>query len=215
MGDDAGRPDERPRHAVELDAFAVARRPVSNAEYARFLAATGRESPRFWGDPAFNAPEQPVVAVTWAEANAYCAWLSAATGRIYRLPAEAEWEYAARGGREGLAYPWGTEPPRVDGVSLARVQQSAPATIGMAPANGYGLIDIGFNVHEWCQDWYDAGYYARSPRRNPRGPEQGQRRASRGGAWRHQIKVCRCAARSSLVPDFRYNDYGFRVFADV
>ena len=213
VGDDAGRPDERPRHEVELDGFLAARRPVSNAEYARFLAASGHEPPRFWDDAAFNAAEQPVIAVTWADANAYCAWLSAETGRAQRLPTEAQWERAARGGAEGLAYPWGQEPPVVEGVSLARLPQSAASAIGLAPPNPYGLIDIGFNVHEWCLDWYDPTYYTRSPRFDPRGPETGKRRASRGGAWRHQIKVCRCAARSSLDPGFRYNDYGFRVFA--
>ena len=215
MGDDTGRPDERPRHEVELEGFFAARRPVSNAEYARFLAVTGHEPPRFWSDTAFNAAEQPVVAVSWPDANAYCAWLSLEAGRPCRLPTEAEWERAARGGAEGLVYPWGNEPPLIGGVSLARVPQPATFAIGTAPPNGYGLIDIGFNVHEWCSDWYDAAYYARSPRGNPRGPESGIRRASRGGAWRHQIKVCRCAARSSLDPSFRYNDYGFRVFAST
>jgi len=80
--------------------------------------------------------------------------------------------------------------------------------------NPYGLYDICQNVHEWCSDWYDPGYYAVSPVDNPRGPAHGKRRASRGGAWRHHIKVARCAARSSIPPEFRYADYGFRVAAD-
>ncbi|HWC30728.1 MAG TPA: SUMF1/EgtB/PvdO family nonheme iron enzyme, partial [Dehalococcoidia bacterium] len=73
------------------------------------------------------------------------------------------------------------------------------------------LVDIGFNVHEWCSDWYDAGYYAVSPEQDPQGPPAGERKASRGGAWRHAVKVSRCSARSSIPPDYRYNDYGFRL----
>jgi formylglycine-generating enzyme required for sulfatase activity len=87
--------------------------------------------------------------------------------------------------------------------------------VGLSVPNGYGLLDMGYNVHEWCSDWYDPGYYARSPLDDPRGPATGARRASRGGAWRHQIQVCRNAARSSLDPGFRYNDYGFRVVCAV
>ena len=78
-------------------------------------------------------------------------------------------------------------------------------------SNGYGLFDMAYNVHEWCSDWYGPTYYAVSPGRDPSGPPAGKRRASRGGAWRHQIKYNRCAARSSLDPSFQYNDYGFRV----
>lgn len=215
MGDEHARVDERPRHEVELTAFFAAHEPVTNEEYGVFLASTRHEPPRCWEEPAFRDPRQPVVGVSWADAAAYCTWLSTQIGRLCRLPTEAEWEYAARGGAEGLPYPWGGAPPVVEGVSLARMPQQAPHRVGAAPPNGYGLVDIGFNVHEWCLDWYDPAYYERSPRLNPRGPAQGERRASRGGAWRHQIKVSRCSARSSLPPAFRYNDYGFRVFAEL
>lgn len=215
MGDDGGRPDERPAHRVWVDAFAVARLPVTNAEYAVFLEATGHTPPHFWDDPRFNEPEQPVVAVSWHDAVAYCAWISAQTGRRCRLPTEAEWERAARGGREREAYPWGED---VAGWSadpaLARRRQEQPNPVGLSRPNGFGLLDMGYNVHEWCSDWYAPDYYQHAPERNPRGPEHGTRRASRGGAWRHQIQICRNAARSSLDPGFRYNDYGFRVFAD-
>lgn len=215
MGDDSGRADERPGHSVDLKSFFAARLPVTNAEYACFLLTTGHEPPPYWADPAFNDPAQPVVAVTWFDATDYCAWLSAQKGREYRLPTEAEWERAATGGVEGGSFPWGPELPLVDGIPLAHLRQTAPRPVGTTPANGYGLVDIGFNVHEWCVDWYDPTYYARSPRYDPRGPDSGERRASRGGAWRHQMKVSRCAARSSLNPQFRYNDYGFRVFTDL
>ena len=216
MGDDTGRPDERPAHRVALSAFRIAVIPVTNEEYSAFLAATGHELPRFWQDPAFNHPRQPVIGVSWFDAVAYCDWLSSVQGGQFRLPTEAEWEKAALGGVDGAKYPWGDEP--FDGNG-GRFQQDAPWEVGAAPANGYGLIDIGFNVHEWCSDWYDPAYYAVSPERDPQGPPSGDvtggrlpaRRASRGGAWRHAVKVSRCAARSSIPPDYRYNDYGFRV----
>jgi sulfatase modifying factor 1 len=216
MGDNAGRPDERPARCVWVGAFAVARIPVTNAQFARFLEATGEMPPRFWEDPRFNDPAQPVVGVSWHDAVAYCDWLSAQTGRRCRLPTEAEWERAARGGREYETYPWGDDPAAwTDDPALARTRQEQPYPAGRSRPNGFGLLDMGYNVHEWCSDWYDPTYYAAAPDRNPRGPDHGTRRASRGGAWRHQIQVCRTAARSSLDPGFRYNDYGFRVFADA
>jgi formylglycine-generating enzyme required for sulfatase activity len=216
MGDDRGRPDERPAHRVRVDAFAVARTPVTNAEYAVFLSATGHVPPRFWEDPGFNRPEQPVVAASWHDAVAYCEWLTRETGRRCRLPTEAEWERAARGGREGEVYPWGDDPAGWSAEpALAAVRQERPYPVGRSRPNGLGLLDMGYNVHEWCSDWYAPDYYAASPDHNPRGPSTGTRRASRGGAWRHQIQVCRTSARSSLDPGFRYNDYGFRVFADA
>jgi sulfatase modifying factor 1 len=216
MGDDAGRPDERPARLVWVDACSASRTPVTNAEYAAFLTSCGHPLPRFWTDPTFNAPDQPVVAVSWHDAVAYCEWLSAQIGRRCRLPTEAEWERAARGGREREAYPWGNDPAGWSAdPALARSRQERPHPVGRSRPNGFGLLDMGYNIHEWCSDWYAPDYYAHAPDRNPRGPDHGTRRASRGGAWRHQIQVCRNAARSSLDPSFRYNDYGFRVFADV
>ncbi len=212
MGDDEGRPDERPAHSVTLSAFRMAVLPVTNQEYVAFLAAGGRNTPRFWDDPAFSHPRQPVVGVSWFEATAYCEWLSEGADQPYRLPTEAEWERAARGGVEGGQYPWGEES--FDG-SGGRFRQDATWEVGHAPPNPYGLIDIGFNIHEWCSDWYGAGYYAVSPEHDPQGPPTGERRASRGGAWRHAVKVSRCSARSSIPPDYRYNDYGFRVALTV
>lgn len=212
MGDDEGRPDERPAHRVILDAFRLAILPVTNADYAPFLDAPDIEPPRFWDDPAFNRPGQPVVGATWAEAVAYCDWLSETHGALYRLPTEAEWEKAARGGVEGTRFPWGAAC--WDG-SDGNFKMEATWDVGTAPPNGYGIIDIGFNIHEWVSDWYDPAYYASSPGENPQGPPTGTRKASRGGAWRHMIKICRCSARSSIPPDYRYNDYGFRLALDA
>jgi formylglycine-generating enzyme required for sulfatase activity len=209
MGDVSGRPDEQPVHTVYVSAFRIALLPVTNHEFTAFLAATGHEPPRFWEDSRFNAPAQPVVGVSWFDAVDYCVWLAAVTGTPYRLPTEAEREKAARGGVEGAAYPWGNQPAEADG----RFEQDAPFGAGSSQPNRYGLFDMGWNVHEWCSDWYDPQYYVVSPAADPTGPASGVRRTSRGGAWRHQIKVSRCAARSSIPPDRRYNDYGFRVVA--
>jgi formylglycine-generating enzyme required for sulfatase activity len=200
MGSHDGAENERPVHRVWVDMFEIAAHPVTNAEYARFAL------PPLGDDPLFNHPQQPVVSVSWNDAVRYCEWLSDLTGRRFRLPTEAEWECAARGGAEGMRYPWGDDLPDYATRSL-----DGPEVVGRRPPNVFGLYDMCENVHEWCSDWYDADYYAVSPDRNPQGPASGSRRASRGGSWRHQIKVSRCAARSSISPDFQYADYGFRI----
>lgn len=203
MGSNDGRDDERPVHRVRLDTFEIGSRQVTNAEYAAFLAATGEAPPPCWNDPRFSSPAQPVVAVSWFDAVRYCEWLGAA----FRLPTEAEWECAARGGVEGRTYPWGDEAR----AGEASRWQSGPEPVGRGEPNGFGLYDVCENVHEWCSDWYSNDYYSCAPEANPSGPHEGVRCASRGGSWRHQIKISRCAARSSIPPEFRYADYGFRV----
>jgi formylglycine-generating enzyme len=213
MGCETGRDEEKPVHWVWLDNFRMAALQVRNRDYAIFLEEANHPAPPSWSDPYFNHPDQPVVAVSWFDAMKYCQWLSARTGQAYRLPTEAEWERAARGGGEGALYVWGDEPPhaRDDYRRRWSGRVEGPLPVGTEPPNPYGIYDIGENVHEWCADWYDREYYVRSPEVNPRGPEKGDRRASRGGSWRHQIKVSRCAARSSIPPAFQYADYGFRV----
>jgi formylglycine-generating enzyme required for sulfatase activity len=213
MGSEAGQDCERPVHNVWVDAFRLAAQQVTNEDYARFLASTGALPPPFWHDPNFSRAEQPVVGVSWHEAARYCEWLSAATSNHYRLPTEAEWERAARGGVEGKLFPWGDAPPETLRNYASR-WRSGPEPVGQSAPNDFGLFDMCANVHEWCSDWYDANYYALSPERNPCGPDLSRRRASRGGSWRHHVKVSRCAARSSIPPEFQYADYGFRVACD-
>ena len=214
MGSETGQENERPVHRVWVDAFEMAECQVTNAEYRRFLAATKHRAPLHWEDANFSHPEQPVVAPSWFDAVAYCEWLSAASGRRYRLPTEAEWEHAARGGVEQKQFPWGDEPPEHLTNYSAR-WKNGPEPVGRAERNAYRLCDIGANVHEWCADWFAAEYYRGSPECNPQGPTDGLRRSSRGGSWRHQIKVSRCAARASIAPEFQYADYGFRVARDL
>lgn len=210
MGYDLGRDDERPAHRVWVDAFELAAFQTTNAEYARFVKATNCTAPQLWDDRNFNQPQQPVTAVSWFDATAYCEWLSRMTGKRFRLPTEAEWERAARGGVEGELYPWGSAEPQTL-PNYAMRWKDGPETVGLYAPNPFGLYNLGDNVHEWCSDWYDPAYYAASPERNPPGPASGTRRASRGGSWRHHIKVTRTAARSSIPPEFKYADYGFRV----
>ena len=214
MGSETGQDNERPVHRVWVDAFYLAACQVTNAEYASFLSATGSHPPPLWNDANFSHSEQPVVAVSWFEAVKYCEWLSADQGKHYRLPAEAEWECAARSGIEGKCFPWGDDAPE-SLPDYDRRWKTGPEPVGRYAPNGFGLYDICENVHEWCSDWYGPSYYAVSPGHNPRGPETGSRRVSRGGSWRHHIKVTRCAARSSIPPEFQYADYGFRVARDL
>src|SRR5262245_53439923 len=134
MGWDDGLPDARPRHRVWVDAFGMARSPVTTAEYDAYRQATGAAPPRFWTDPHLSDPRQPIVGVSWDEAVAFCAWLTADTGHAHRLPTEAEWERAARGDRDGARYAWGDEPPtRWFGPRAGPLPTAPP--VGSGPAN--------------------------------------------------------------------------------
>jgi formylglycine-generating enzyme len=208
MGSDNGQDDERPVHQVELAAFECATYPVTQAQYAEFLQATGHERPRDWPE-RITEIDLPVTGVSWTDAQAYCRWRTDA-GESMRLPTEAEWEYAARGGLDGAQYSWGDEIPMwvPDG---GRGPLAGPWPVTLGDPNGYGVYGIGANIHEWCADWYAADYYAASAAINPLGPASGVRKSSRGGAWRHAVTVSRCAQRSRIAPAFRYTDYGFRV----
>jgi formylglycine-generating enzyme required for sulfatase activity len=214
MGCETGRDDEKPVRRVWVDALDMAAHQTTNEEYARFLSATGHRTPLNWNQPNFDLPDHPVVAPSWFDAAKYCEWLSQMTGRHYRLPTEAEWERAARGGMESKLYPWGDTPPETV-PDYALRWKNGPERVARYAPNPFGLFDIGDNVHEWCADFYAADYYGSSPESNPQGPESSSRRASRGGSWRHAIKISRCAARSSIPPEFQYADYGFRLARDV
>lgn len=215
MGADDRRRDEQPAHWVTLAPFRAAARPVSNRQYAEFVERAAAPPPPFWSQPGFRIPDAPVVGISWHDAVDYCEWLSALTATPCRLPTEAEREFAARGGLIGADWPEDS-PEWPDAVRRASVATGERPHIPLdACRNGFGLYCMADNVHEWCSDWYDRSYYAVSPSRAPAGPEDGMRRASRGGSWRHRIKFTRVGARSSLSPNYRYNDYGFRVYADA
>lgn len=209
------RADEQPLIDVAVEAIACSLTPVTNREWACFLAESARDPSPFWDDERFSHPAQPVVGVSWEDATAYCDWLSVLLGIRCRLPSEAEREHAARGGTDTL-YPWGDEPWLEGPFARGASGTDRPLAVGTTPPNGFGLYHMSENVHEWCEDWYDARAYesiaAQADGRWRSALEGSGRRASRGGSWRHHLKVSRIAARSSLGPTAHYNDYGMRVY---
>ena len=168
--------------------------------------------------------DHPAIHVSWRDAAAYCAWSGT------RLPTEAEWEYAARGGTAGAAFPWGDdlEPGgehrmnvfqgTFPGHDTAADGHAGTAPVGAFPPNEFGLYNVTGNVWEWCADWYDPGYYVRAPRERPTGPEHGTHRVMRGGSYLCHISYCRryrVSARSGNEPDSTTGNLGFRVAADA
>jgi formylglycine-generating enzyme len=186
---------------VEIAPFLLGRTPVTNSGYAAFLEVDRVPAPPWWSDPAFSAPRQPVVGVSWDDAVSYCTWLCEIAGGRWRLPTEEEWEFAVCGGLVTPRTAWGEEIPPGE---IPEGPLAAPWETGRGTPNGYGLLDAGTMVHEWCANWQGP-----PPSTGPR------RRASRGGSWRHQIRWSSPSARSSLPPDYRYSDYGFRVLQEV
>jgi formylglycine-generating enzyme required for sulfatase activity len=211
MGSEDGMDNEKPAHRVWVNGFMMGKFPVTNKEYEIFVEETGAQQPPFWLEAMFSHPDKPVVGVSWHDAVCYCDWLTDRIGKPFRLPTEAEWERAARGGKEGEKYPWGDELPSEKIYPGYDVETGGPERVGLNEPNGFGLYDMSASVHEWCGDFYDSNYYQISPEKNPLGPSSGLRKVSRGGSWRHRIKFSRSAARSSLNSAFKYADYGFRV----
>ncbi len=226
-------------HPVEVSAFRMSRFPVTNAQYRAFTEATKREpplAPRGWGDYVNSHPNHPVVNVNYHDAAAYAQWLAALTGEAWRLPTEAEWEYAARAGVAGRNFIFGDEW-RIDAANTAtwhigrivdrdgwkawwdaegdRRSKSQPMTtrVGSFPANAWGFYDMAGNVWEWTQDWYEADYYRVSPAKDPVGPASGEEKVLRGCSWYNQPDVCFVATRDRYAPERRLYYNGFRVVA--
>jgi formylglycine-generating enzyme required for sulfatase activity len=255
---------EGPIHAVEVSTYSIGRHAVTNAEFARFVEATGYvttaeqfgdsfvfagllpddfpptrgvaaapwwrqvEGADWWHPEGPQSDitgraDHPVVHVSWDDAAAYTTWSGT------RLPTEAQWEHAARGGLDGVHFPWGADV-EPDGEHRMNVFQGrfperdtgddgwvGTCPVGSFPANGLGLFEMTGNVWEWCSDWFDPGFYARSPTRDPDGPSTGTARVMRGGSYLCHESYCwryRVDARSSNHPDSSAGNIGFRVAAD-
>lgn len=211
MGSDT-QGDHSPAHQVRLDPFYIDRYEVTNARYLAFCKATGHRLPFFWEKHGFRCgpafPDHPVVGVSWNDAVAYALW------RGMRLPTEAEWEYAARGGLEGMEYPNGPTLEPADG-NYSRSNTGGTIAVGSYPSNGYGLCDMQGNVVEWVWDYYDAGYYAVSPVLNPQGPAGGKFRVIRGGGWHTGPGCNRVYFRNALPPNWLDFNVGFRCARDA
>lgn len=248
--------DEQPRHRVQISKpFYMGQHEVTRGQFRRFVEATAYETeperdgqggygwnalqqrlqgrdPRYsWRNTGFEQTDRhPVVNVTWNDAAAFCKWLSHKEEAEYRLPTEAEWEYACRAGTTthfsqgdnagGLAAV-GNVADETARRKLARYQSwsytsdrdgyAFTAPVGSFRPNAYGLHDMHGNAWEWCADWYDADYYGNSPATDPRGPSKGTKRIGRGGSWISRAADCRSANRLKDAPDARIDGGGFRV----
>jgi formylglycine-generating enzyme required for sulfatase activity len=264
MGDnyDEGNPREKPVHVVYLDAYYIGEFEVTNEEYKKFMDDGGYnkvehwseggygmfDEPLYWNTAEYNGgsipgnENFPVVGVSWFEAVAYCSWLSEKTGNVYRLPTEAEWEKAARGGDyldgddNGLAanpipqrrYPWGNE---IDGSYANYLDSGDPYEEGLTPvgyyngsvygdfathdnASPYGAYDMAGNVYEWILDYYQENY---SPEMatNPQGPGRGSGHVIRGSAFLYEIFKQRSAYRGAYYPSFRGAYIGIRCVREI
>ena len=217
--------DDRPANNVYLDAFAIDKYEVTNTDYARFVQATGGKPPWHWlqGKVPMGEEKFPVANVNWFEATEYC------KGAGKRLPTEAEWEKAARGGLDRAHYSWGDDTidkSTEEGLlspqtALRNTNNPVPATLGRPrpnavgsfTANGYGLFDMTGNVMEWTSDWYDNNYYPFMPKRNPKGPDAGRYKSVRGagyadGGGHGEEKLV--DYRNFSDPDTRMTTIGFR-----
>jgi sulfatase modifying factor 1 len=250
MGSEDGMPYESPVHAVELNSFFLDDHEVTVAEFSEFVTATSyrTDAEKFgwsvvfdlkthewikgdgadWRHPegpgSTSAENEPVCQVSWNDASEYAKW----AGK--RLPTEAEFEFAARGGLDGKEYAWGNEL-KPDGKLLANWWQGnfpdrntvedgflSRAPVRSFPPNGYGLYDITGNVWEWCSDRFDEIYYENSPKHGPKGPDKGDERVIRGGSFLCAGNYCanyRVAGRSHSTPDSGMNNLGFRCARDI
>lgn len=252
--------DERPQHTVRLtEAFLLGVAEVTRGQFRKFVAERkyvtdaekdgeggfgfnaaegkleGRKKQFTWKNTGFPQTDgHPVVNVSWNDATAFCEWLSEKEGRRYRLPTEAEWEYACRAGTL-TAFSTGDDPDSLvtvgnvaDGTALAKFTSWAglkvkdgtvyTAPVGKYRVNAFGLADMHGNVCEWCADWHDGAEYARHAEKgttDPKGPTSGTARIIRGGGWNNTPGLCRSAARRRFPPTDRFDFLGFRIVSTV
>jgi formylglycine-generating enzyme required for sulfatase activity len=203
--------DEEPQHPVALPAFYLGRYPVTNAQYERFLKANlMAPKPRYWADRRFNQPRQPVVGVSWEDAQAYARWVG------LRLPSEAEWEYACRAGTRFRFYTGEKDADLNRAGWYADNSEGNPHSVGEKEPNHFGLYDMHGNVWEWVEDDYHRTYDGAPVDGQPWvGDSRAAYRVLRGGGWGFDARRCRSAARGSYAPVNRYITFGFRLARSV
>ncbi|MBN1552821.1 SUMF1/EgtB/PvdO family nonheme iron enzyme, partial [bacterium] len=205
-----GALDDSPDHKVYLDTFLISHYEITNKEYAMFIQDTGYPAPPYWNNGTYPAGKQnrPVVQVSWFDAKAYCNWLSQKTGLSFRLPTEAEWERAANAGK----FPWG-DRWRTGAANVLENGTDEPVDIGSFDSDKSltGVYDMGGNIREWTQDYYSMSEYAVSKYRNPSGPNNGNKRVVRGGAFNLTFKESRVTRRNSADPRSQRENLGFRI----
>lgn len=211
--DGEGHDDEHPQHVVFVDSFYMGKYEVTFEQYDFFCEKTGRSKPR---DRNWGRGKRPVINVSWYDAAAFCDWLSDLSGDRYRLPTEAEWEYACRAGTT-TQYSFGDGTRNLGLYAWHRGnagRQTHP--VGTLLSNAWGLHDMHGNVWEWCSDWYGRNYYVSSPSRNPKGPTNGEYRyrVRRGGSWYYFGGSIRSADRDGATPDGTLHAMGFRLARD-
>ena len=228
MGNPDGDYDEHPAHPVTINSFSMSRTEITNGQYCDFLNdidcnKDGSYEGTDYIDmeskycqitfsagifrPKSGKDNFPAVEVSWKGARAYCRWAGG------RLPTEAEWEYAARGGKktfyDSFTY---AGSDNISGVAWFTKNSGGNShPVGQKKPNEYGLYDMSGNVWEWCSDWYNDGYYRKSPEKNPQGPKDGKVRVLRGGSWYNEKDLCRVTNRIGVMPLITYNNIGFRL----
>ena len=218
MGSNEGGAEEKPVHPVRISrGYWMGKHEITQANFSAFARIENYRTSE--GITDFGEEHRPVVYVGWADATAFCTWMTKRERRagnlpkgcVYRLPTEAEWEYAARGGNQSRGFTYSgsddlDEAGWYDGNSGSKTHP-----VGEKKPNELGLFDMSGNVWEWCQDWYDAEYYTHSPTVDPTGPSSGSSRVFRGGSWRRAATACRVTDRITYTPSCAGNYLGFRV----
>lgn len=241
MGNSYGLVNEQPVHTIEVKDFFIGKYEVTVEQYLAFCDATNSHYPewleegndyhedyvgyhvdyhvetgknpyyKLLGYSRIENEDLPIAGISWYDATAYCQWLSDKTGKKYRLPTEAEWEYAARGGLKNNNSQYAGDNAIVK-IGWTEVNaKSKPHPVGEMKSNELGIYDMCGNVWEWCSDWYDWDYYKNSPKENPQGPEAGNTRVLRGGSWHSRSATSSVSFRYYAYPNFRISLVGFRV----
>ena len=212
MGKNSANPtDWQPEHKVYVDAFYMDKYEVTNRQYYEFCTETNNPLPEFWGSPQFKCsldyPDHPVVCVNYGDAAKYANW----AGK--RLPTEAEWEYASRGGLANANFPWGNQ---IDSTKVNYGKKyKTTLKVGTFKPNGFGLFDMGGNVWEWTSDNYGHDYYLNPPDQNPKGPDSGRFKVIRGGSWHSGAMCIQNFYRNGLSPSWIDFAVGFRCVKSV